>query len=117
MLPQVDLVEAVDRTRCGTDRQAVHLHEQWLVRVDPARKLLTSDRMAFTYKQLGSAAGLGRLLEVVRKYRWLVRQVLRPRYDEVPTVQDSFFTRVAALEGLDKAQHGDRKFLRNRLQR
>jgi hypothetical protein len=101
----------------GPARQAVYLYEQWLVQADPARKLLTSDRMAFTYRQIGGVAGLGRLLEVVRRYRWLVRQVLRPRYDEVPTVQDSFFTRVAALEGYDKAKHGDDIFLRKRLKR
>ncbi|MFI7680490.1 hypothetical protein HFP15_30960 [Amycolatopsis sp. K13G38] len=91
----------------GSTRQLVDVHEQWRVQADPHRKQLTDDRMAFTYAQLGGVDGLRRFLGVIRDHRALVRQVLRPRYDTAPTVQDSFFTRVAALEGLDKQQHQD----------
>lgn len=92
----------------GSTRQLVNVHEQWRVQADPDRKQLIDDRMAFTYGQLGGADVLGRLLGAVRVHRALVRQVLRPRYDAAPTVQDSFFTRAAALEGLDKEQHSDK---------
>ncbi|MGH3872576.1 MAG: hypothetical protein ACRDSR_13895 [Pseudonocardiaceae bacterium] len=91
----------------GSVRQLVNLHERWRVHTEPDRKQLTDDRMAFTYGELGGADGLGRLLGVIRDHRALVRQVLRPRYDAAPIVQESFFTRAAALEGLDKEQHCD----------
>jgi len=98
----------------GSERQLVNVHEQWRVQADPQRKQLTEDRMAFTYGQLGGADVLGRLLSVIRDHRALVRQVLRPRYDATPAVQDSFFTRAAALEGLDKEQHRDDIYLMKR---
>ncbi|MGW5724406.1 ApeA N-terminal domain 1-containing protein [Amycolatopsis sp. NPDC003865] len=98
-------------------RVAVGLHEQWRAQADPNRKQLISDRAAFTFGQLGGGDGLRRLLEAVRNHRALTRQIIRPLYDTAPTVQDSFFTRVAALEGLDKQQHGGGSSLRERLKR
>ena len=53
----------------------------------------------------------------MRSHRALTRQIIRPIYDTAPTVQDSFFTWIAALEGLDKQQHGDKISLRKRLER
>ncbi|WNV84717.1 HEPN domain-containing protein [Umezawaea sp. Da 62-37] len=101
----------------GSRRLAVEVHQQWRAQADPNRRQLDSNRAAFTYGQLGRGDGLRRFLEAVRNHRALTRQIIRPLYDTAPTVQDSFFTRVAALEGLDKQQHGDGLSLRERLER
>lgn len=64
-----------------------------------------------------AGTGLRRFVEAVRSHRTLARQVLGPLYDTTPTVQDSFFTRVAAHEGLDEQRHPQRANLVDRLKR
>lgn len=71
--------------------------------------------MAFTYAQLGGVKGLERLLSVIQQNRAHVRQVLRTRHGIQPNPQDSFFARVAALEGFDKSVHPTKNDLKPRL--
>lgn len=101
----------------GSRRLTVGLNQQWRAQADPNRRQLDSSRAAFTYGQLGRADELRRFLEAVRNHRALTRQIIRPLYDTAPTVQDSFFTRVAALEGLDKERHPGKTHLVERLNR
>jgi hypothetical protein len=105
------------RQQPHSDHTSVDLRAQWNAQADPNRKELMSDRMAFTYAQLGGVAGLGRLLAVIQQNRPYVRQVLRTRHGTEPNAQDVFFTRVAALEGFDKNLYPADVSLMNRLQR
>lgn len=105
------------RQQLNSDHKSVDLHAQWNAQANPNRKDLISDRMAFTYAQLGGVVGLARLLAVIQQNRGYVRQVLRTRHGTEPNVQDVFFTRVSALEGFDKNLHPANASLKDRLRR
>lgn len=81
----------------------VHLIAEWIAQPDPKKRI--ADEI-FTFREMGGIEGVGRWLEVAKKYRAPLGQAMATKYTRHMFVQNRFLNYVTALEGLHRAWSG-----------
>lgn len=100
-----------DVTREVPDKpaQAIELDyiAKWTVTNDKPTGDLPTQKMWFTFAELGGMPGLERWLRVASNYRQALSRAITTRYADQMFVVDRAFNCAAALEGYDRERHGD----------